>query len=116
MTIPEHLDGEVPIKTATTDAVPSRLAERGGTTGGPGPIAARPNSTPCFGKQYPPDCLRNRAWLQEQYVERRLGTHAIGGMVGRSPGTVAHHLKKHSIPLRDRREAARRTPSAVAYP
>ena len=80
------------------------------------PSVARSNSTPYASQRYPPDRLRDRAWLHEQYVHQRLGSHAIGRMVGRSPGTVVYHLRRHGVPIRDRREAARRTDSQVAYP
>lgn len=116
MDISAHLDVEAPEKTATTGADSSWLGKQGGTTRIRQPPAARPNSTPCCVEQYPPDCLRDRAWLHEQYVTRRLGSHAIGSLVGRSPGTVAHHLGRHGIRLRDRREAARRAASMVVYP
>lgn len=116
MGIPEHLDVDLPDKGATTGSVSSWTAEQGGTARRWRPTAARSDSTPYPVQQYPPDRLRDRTWLREQYVERRFGTHTIARMVNRSSGTVAYHLRRHGIALRDRREAARRTASTVVYP
>ena len=80
------------------------------------PPVARRNSTPYSVEQYPSDRLRDRAWLEEKYITQRLGSHTIARMTGRSPGTVIYHLRRLGIPIRDRHEAARRTPSQVAYP
>jgi hypothetical protein len=116
MTIPEHLDVEPRKESATTGMAFSRPTQQGGTTRRRRPTVARSDNTHYAAEQYPPDRLRDPVWLRDQYVVRRLGTHAIGRIVGRSSGTVAYHLRRHGIALRDRREAARRAASTIVYP
>jgi hypothetical protein len=109
-----HSETAVLGRTSSTACADASSTE--GTVRPRQPPVGRSNSTPYLGEQYPLDHLRDRDWLREKYLHHRLGSHAIGRMVGRSPGTVIYHLRKHEIPIRDRREAARRTDSQVVYP
>ena len=111
-----HLHAETAVPGGTSNTAGPDAGSTEGTVHPLQPPVVRPSSTPYSGEQYPPDLLRDRTWLQEKYITQRLGSHAIGRMVGRSPGTVAYYLREHGIHLRDRREAARRTDSQVVYP
>lgn len=67
------------------------------------PFPRRASSTPAPCDQYPLNRLRDGAWLREQYLDERRGTHVLGKMLSVAPTTVRRSLLRHAIPLRLRR-------------
>lgn len=49
--------------------------------------------------------LRDKSWLYERYISKRLPTTAIADEIGASPQTVLTWLKKHGIEMRSREES-----------
>jgi len=55
-------------------------------------------------------------WLIEQYVEQHQSLAACADAAGVCRQTIKNWLIRHGVEVRDRREAARSTPSFVHYP
>lgn len=53
-----------------------------------------------------PRLFRDRSFLIEHYVDRRLSTHIIAGRFNVTPGAVIYWLRRHNIPRRKGSEAA----------